>query len=135
MLFLKRIRWDQKYSKDVISINFRNKGWEGTFWSWGKINEIWKDSGIHQVCAHCKKSIFDFSTMYAQSKLSLKSNYFIFIQRAQFFFLWPPPLTKFCYPSPPQGTNFPLNFTKRKHFWHIFTHPKFYESGLENLKN
>ena len=27
--FLKRIRGDRKYSKDMFSINFRNKGWKG----------------------------------------------------------------------------------------------------------
>ena len=38
--FLKRIRGDRKYSKDVISIKFRNKGWKGTSWSWNLIRSI-----------------------------------------------------------------------------------------------
>ena len=33
-LFLKRIRGDRKYSTDMFSINFRNKGWKRTIRSW-----------------------------------------------------------------------------------------------------
>ena len=32
--FLKRIRGDRKNSTDMYSINFRNKGWKRTIWSW-----------------------------------------------------------------------------------------------------
>ena len=32
--FLKRIRGVRKYSTDMYSINFRNKGWKRTIWSW-----------------------------------------------------------------------------------------------------
>ena len=32
----KRTRLGRKYSKDMFSIKFRNKGWERTIWSWSK---------------------------------------------------------------------------------------------------
>ena len=46
--FFKRIRGDRKYSKDVISIKFRNKGWKGTGWSWNTLPH-------HCSCYYTKK--------------------------------------------------------------------------------
>ena len=34
IIFLIRTHWGWKYSKDMSSIKFRNKGWKRTIWSW-----------------------------------------------------------------------------------------------------
>ena len=58
--FLKRARLGRKYSKDMFSIKFRNKGWERTIWSWNfmsyeiscllRFHDIWDFMSIEITC-------------------------------------------------------------------------------------
>ena len=64
IIFLIRTHWGWKYSKDMSSIKFRNKGWKRTIWSWSF------SSSVHQlmiqICKYTNTQIHKYTNTNTQ---------------------------------------------------------------------